>query len=314
VNNPPLADSPGFDDDMDEFFIIPGYTWKNGSADMTFLYIRNRAYNEQGGPGFNPAFWANANYGNAGWGIDAANYALDMDIYMINPAVMMKFGPFSLHAEAAYAWMEMRPDRGLYPNENTWPDVKGSGYGFYIDGIYNYGPGEAGAMFTYTSGRNFDDTNTVDGNMEGILGIGNADNMGMFLVAQERGLLNRMDLINTSPADRLGAWNNMWSVGIWNDYNVTEDLILHAAFGYFQLVNAPDQTDINNVLGVGATEDPAKDIGFEFDISGCYKIMDGLTFTTGFGYFWGGKAWKYGNAAIEVGNAYAWKNQLILNF
>ena len=147
----------------------------------------------------------------------------------------------------------MRPDTGIYPNENTWPKVNGSGYGFYVDGIYNYGPGEAGPMFSYISGRNFNDYNDADGKMEGIIGLGNGDNHLPFLVAYDRGLFNRHALMNTGPIDDLGSWNNHWMVGFWNDYNLNEDLILHAALGYFQLVNVPSQTAINNVLGVGAT-------------------------------------------------------------
>jgi hypothetical protein len=327
---PVSSASAGYDDDQDQFFVLPSYTWKNGSANLLFVYIRSRAWNEQGGPGYvdpnDPTLtaaqraaalgvWANPFYGNAGWGNGAGGYALDWDVFALNPAFQMKFGPFSMHAEAMYGWGELRPDRSIYANENTHPDVKGSGYGFYIDGLYNYGPGEAGAMFSYISGRNFDDTNDVDGAMEGMLGLGNTSGHIPFLVAYDRGLFNRMALMNTGPfANTIGQWNNHWMVGFWNDYNITEDFMLHAAMGYFQLVNAPSQASINNVLGVPANDDPSKDLGWEFDIGAYYRIMDGLSFTTGFGYFWGGKAWKYGVDAVEVGNSYVWKNQLVLSF
>ena len=310
-----VAATAGYDDDQDEFFVLPSYEWKNGSANLLFLYIRSRAWNEQGAPGYTPALAATAGYSNTAWGTNAIGYALDWDVFALNPAFQMKFGPFSMHAEAIYGWGELRPDRHIYANENTHPDVKGNGWGVYMDGIYNYGPGEAGAMFSYTSGRNFDDYTDVDSTMTGMIGLGNTSGHIPFLVAYDRGLFNRMALMNTGPlAGTVGQWNNHWMVGFWNDYNITEDFMLHAALGYFQLVNTPGQTAINNVWGVGADEDPAKDLGWEFDIGAYYKIMDGLSFTTGFGYFWGGNAWKYGVSAVEVGNSYVWKNQLILSF
>jgi hypothetical protein len=311
----------GYDDDQDQFFILPSYEWKNGSVNMLFLYIRGRAWNEQGGPGFTGA--AGARYGNWGWGNAAMAYPLDWDLFALNPAFQMKFGPFSMHAEAMYGWGELRPDRDFahgYNDENLFPNVKGSGWGIYMDGVYNYGPGEAGAMFSYIQGRNFDDYNEVDGAMTGMLGLGNANGHIPFLVAYDRGLFNNMALMNTGPFNAtFGNWNNHWMLGFWNDYNITEDFMLHAALGYFQLVNAPERDAINavNVRNGGAataTDDVSKDLGWEFDIGGYYKIMDGLSFTSGFGYFWGGKAWKYGNDNVEVGNSYVWKNQLILSF
>ena len=313
---PTAAATPGYDDDQDEFFILPSYEWKNGSANLLFVYIRSRAWNQQGGPGYTGAGWlAGPAYGNAGWGYTAPLYALDWDVFALNPALQMKFGPFSMHAEAIYGWGELRPDRGMYANENIYPNVKGSGWGVYMDGIYNYGPGEAGAMFSYMSGRNFDKWNEPDSHMDGVLGLGNANGHIPFLVAYDRALFDRMALMNSGPfGGTIGHWNNHWMVGFWNDYNITEDFMLHAALGYFQLVNTPSQNSINAVLGVGANDDPSKDLGWEFDIGAYYKIMDGLSFTTGFGYFWGGNAWKYGVDAVEVGNAYVWKNQLILSF
>ena len=80
-----------------------------------------------------------------------------------------------------------------------------------------------------------------------------------------------------------------------------EDLMLHAALGYFAVNEIP-------------SKDWDKHVGTEFDVGLKYNIMSNLSYQLDMGYFWTGDYYKMGVSTNDVGNAYCIKNTLQISF
>jgi hypothetical protein len=286
VNNQeaPGGVTVGYDEDMDVFILVPQYKWSTGIANMTLVYARDRS---------------NSRINNPSGADPTGAVAYDLDWFYVDPALIMNFGPFSMHFEAQYRWGQFRPDRFIYPNSAVNPNTKFSGWGAYWDGIYSYGPGEAGLMVAYFEGSDVErGTYTVGSTLRGRVTSGG--DHAPFLIAYGGGAT--INGYNTSAAGvggSLSNTNNHWMVGAWWDHNITEKMMVHAALGYFEKLKSPG--------GVN------KSYGWEVDLGYTWNIMDGLRYTTMVGYFVPGKWHKYGTGN-SLGNAWAWKNQLQLNF
>lgn len=299
--------APGYDDDADLYAMVGSYKWATGAANLSGVYQRNR---------------------NISSGLVPGQNDVERDTFILAPAVVSTFGPFSLHFEADFLWATQKYDE--YPTNllglAARPDEDYTGWGVYMDGWYNYGPGEVGMLFQYLQGTNFNEG--VNETHEGELGIGRGDHYP-FLVANF--LIQNHDLTDGQMANfnaagyLAGDDRNYWSVGLQANHNITEVLMMHAALGYFSLVNTPDRNDYNAALAAAgiasaATEELSKELGFEVDLGLNWKIMEGLDFTTMFGYFFAGDAWNLGGALtnsnlnVEAGNAYAWRNMLWMSF
>jgi hypothetical protein len=271
----------GYDEDADTYAVGGTYKWATGSANLTGLYVRNRDYDFE-----NPG---------------AETFRDDLDRYVVVPAFIQSFGPFTMHFEFDYMWGTIR-----YDNTSVLDDQDIVGWGAYIDGWYNYGPGEVGGLFQYEQGTNWD--RGADETIEGMMGYG-GDHVP-FVAAQ--GVIANHDLTDGLMGDGDGADRNYWALGVQANHNLSEVLMLHAALGYFSLVDVPDNyVDAN---GAVAPDEVDKDLGFELDLGLNWKIMEGLDFTSMVGYFWGGNAFEYGGLVDDVGNAYAWRNMLWLSF
>jgi hypothetical protein len=271
-NQAPVAVNPGWDDDSDAFALVPQYQWATGVANMTLFYARNHSNNE-------PNFWAT--------GVGPR----DINLYFVDVAVIQAFGPFSMHFEGQYRWGTMDWDRWIVPN--TVPDLDFQGWGVYLDGIYNFGPGEVGLLFMYTQGP--DPDANINDVQAGQLAVG-ADHTP-FLVAYDRGVFSA----NTAGWTQQVANNsNHWNLGLWCDYNITEAMMVHGAIGYFQINEAPDAW--------------GEHFGWEIDLGFNWLLMDGLRYSSMVGYFFAGDYNEAGNGANEYGNAWAWKNELQLSF
>jgi hypothetical protein len=286
ANNPeaPGGVTVGYDEDMDLFVVVPQFKWSTGVTNVTMVYARDRSNNRIWNPG----------------GADPTGaVAYDLDWFFIDPALILNFGPFSMHFEAQYRWGQFRPDRFIYPNTNVNPNTKFSGWGAYWDGIYTYGPGQAGLMVGYFEGSKFDSgTYTTGSALRGQVRSG-ADH-APFLVAYGGGASINGYITGAAGVNgSLGNSNNHWMVGAWWDHNITEKMMVHAALGYFERLKSPS--------GVN------KFYGWEVDLGYTWNIMDGLRYTTMVGYFVPGKWHKYGTGN-SLGNAWAWKNQLQLSF
>lgn len=332
-----------YDQDWDQFAITPTYKFANGGVTLTISYDKIKSPNIGGYLDQNsPSVWGSVIANNYWRGLIANTSArnqidatTDIDAYywMLNPAVVLNFGPVGLHAEMAYLTgnVKWRNRAGaatsattLYGNTNEVKDNANiSGFGLYLDATYNFGPGMVGLAYTYVSG----DKSSTDYNFDGFLpecGIGY--DHAPLLIVYDRWLNPWRDHgnltvggINPNATYTTIGLNNFWSLLGWVDYSVTEDLTLHAALGYLQVNEAGKNLATNR--------DISKNFGTEFDVSLVYKIMPNLTYQLDLGYFWGGdyfkQGWDENDAAIrntpmsnvaKVGNAYSMKNTLKLSF
>ncbi len=196
---------------------------------------------------------------------------LKIDTYTINPALRLMFGAFQVNAELA--WLTGKEDV---------TDTDLEGMGFYLDGSWTYGPGQVGAFYVYTQG----DDDATDNKVKGLITTG-----GDFCP-----LLLLYDECITNVGD--GA--NHWTFGLWWNHNITESLMLNAAYGYVKMNEVPTGFDDNH--------------GSEFDFGLSYQIMPNLTYSAIFGYFMPGDYIKDMMGVNDVGSAYAFKHQLQMNF
>ena len=159
---------------------------------------------------------------------------------------------------------------------------------------YTFGPGLAGIQYAYVSG----DESLYDYTVDGILSIGG--DFTPFLIVYDRGTSFSGTAAN-GQAMNISNQANQWMVGAWVDYTLTEDLMLHAALGYFAVNEVP-------------SEAWDKDVGTELDLGLKYNIMSNLTYQLDMGYFWTGDYYKMGVSTADVGNAYCIKNTLQISF
>lgn len=211
--------------------------------------------------------------GFASFGLPAGYY--DKQTYFfLQPALMLNFGAFTIASELGYL-------TGTIESMDTdiAEDIDITGLRFFIAATFNYGAGTVGLQYSYTSG---DDPDTDE--YEAYTGTG-ADFIPMFVAYDAFGYF----------ADSA----NHHFVGAWVDHSVSEDLMLHAAFGWFKVIEVPDEVDDAG--------------GIEFDFGVSYNVMSNLNNTLMFGYFMPGDYFK-GGYDIDLGNAYAIQNTLTLKF
>ena len=213
---------------------------------------------------------------------------VDVDAYTFNPALLLNFGPVGIHTEIKYVTGTMD-----FEDDNI-EDQDLSGWAFYIDVLFNYGPGEVGLQYFYSSG----DDDAADDELGGQATSG-ADFVP-FLVAT--------DITVSGPVGGQGLNNaSNWSmVGLWADHSITEDMMIHAAVGYFRINEVGEDA--------GYPEDTDNHYGNEVDLGFQWNLMGNLTFTTIAGYFMSGDYFAFGDDNIDVGDAYVWKNELNLSF
>lgn len=300
---------PGYDSDVDNFYLLPSLDWGSGGANVLFGYLRNRLNNR-------------ALFAARSTATTTPNYntVYDEDLLLINPAFVQKMGPAAIHFEGWWNTSYRRIDRRFWQAAGFGAPSNYStqGWGLYLDGTFNYGPGDVGLMFSYIAptkyARNTNSDGTMYGRMAPAGGLFTNNGMGgdhaPFLVFYDWALIDNFGY--GAASNRYAGTNNHWMVGLWGDHSLTESLMLHAALGYFALTDAPSQARAIQ-LGYNAVSSPGKNLGWEFDLGLNYKIYDGLTFTTMYGYFFTGNAWKYG-MNVGVGNAWEWKNQMVLSF
>lgn len=212
----------------------------------------------------------------------------ETNFWWINPAAMWNFGPIGLHAEGLIVTGDME-NGGLLVGKTGSGDVEG--YSFYLDATYKYGQGVAGLQYAWFQG----DDDPTDATFKGMAKAG--EDFNPFFLTTNIGLDHAGNLYNAS---------NYWLLGAWVDHNISEDLLFHAAAGYFG-INEPGKKKLN------ASEDAASDYGMEFNAGVTYQIMSNLSWELQLAYFVAGDYLK-DSLGHEVGNAYGMRNVLTLKF
>ncbi|MEW6266733.1 MAG: porin [Thermodesulfobacteriota bacterium] len=316
-----------YDQDWDSIAVTPTFKFANGGVSLTLAYDRMHSqFADLAGNTAMAALLANTAAGFGGF----INSDIDGYLWSINPAAVLQFGPFGLHTELKYQTGQLKwrnvwnaPSRAATAAGNQ-DEVKSeaelSGFAFYIDATYNYGPGLVGLEYAYLSG----DKAATDYKITNIITAG--WDFCPFLIVYDRALAwtdHDNATFNPTPVTNISDGANHWMIGAWWDHAVMEDLKLHAALGYFEVIEAGRNFFTNREV--------KKSYGTEFDVSVLYTLMSNLTLQVDLGYFWPGDYWKQGwdneqeirNAGgnkyqieswSKAGNAYALKTTLTLSF
>lgn len=138
------------DQDYSRYRAEGTYEWDGGAAAFGVIYDRNATE-------FNTDLWEPTLLGTDGQ-FDKTN------AWYINPAVMQSWGNFSVHFEGEMGWgttdvtnAARRQDwRSVYTNQDVslagQRNLKSEGYAFFLDGDYNYGPGNVTLSGWWVSG------------------------------------------------------------------------------------------------------------------------------------------------------------------
>ena len=309
------ANTGDYDSDIDTYNIMPVFTFGGegfkGAVNCLFTYTRDRSGILTFGSNFsNSPVAASAAYNTAGvyaiassstgsvTGIYAINGGVT-DLYTIYPAAQIEFGPFAFHTTLKYVTGQYKPSEAAGSSYNK---IQLSGFGFYADANFNYSSGIVGLAYIYLQGddteknKQFSPTATATQGrtkkLTNLVGAG-ADYCPL-LIAYD------VDLDTVGLNDQ----PNHWSIVAWWDHNLTEELMVEAAYGYIYVNNVP-----SNVK---------HDYGHEFDAGVKAKIYDNASFNTRFGYFVAGKyhrgAKVNGSYATKINNGWVWKNELVVSF
>ena len=221
------------------------------------------------------------------------------DLYTIWPAAQIEFGPVALRTTFKYVTGYYKPSEAAGSSTNK---IQLSGFGFYADSSFSYSGGVFSLAYLYVQGdeteknKQFSPTSTLTQSRTKKLTnmVTSGGDYCPLLIAYD------VDLDTTGLNDQ----PNHQSIVAWWDHNLTEELILEAAYGYIYVNNVP-----RNVK---------HDYGHEIDAGLKASIYENAEFTSRFGYFIAGKyhrgAKVSGNYANKINNGWAWKNELQLNF
>lgn len=289
----------GLHDETSDFFVIePAYFWDGGAASFGIQYLRDHV--QQDTPEL-PAYKE----------------------YAINPAFMQSFGDFSIHFEGKAGW-------GKAPNvEDPSKEDKSSGYAVYLDGDYNYGPGNIALAAWWAAGP--DTNNTDSSKAKGTVGMGQA--FAPLIVAYgangngwwygpwdkelnpKSGPVTAIQMANLasgpiSAPEQLDA--NHWAIDLNGAHAFTDDLTFTYSIAYLNL---------NKVR-----EGKKKNIGYEADLGLQIQLLDNLHLGTTLGYLKVGDALKQEvvlvdstGAVVGIGemkpkDAYSWFTTLTFSF
>ncbi|MDR1085779.1 MAG: hypothetical protein LBP22_13240 [Deltaproteobacteria bacterium] len=300
------------DTDADRFGIEPYFLWETGGAGVEVSYIRDKtpqkAYTT---PPPDPAY----------------TYPVDKNwTIAINPSFFQSWGNFAIHFEGKLAWGETvyrrRADGAPELSDNK---VKNQGLGFYLDGVYNYGPGQITVGGWYFDGNSPQEGGGPRPGREKGHDLVWAGNFAPFLVAYGAsiglgagGAVNVLgDGKRTSPSKY--TVGNHWAIGILGDHDVTKDIRLHYGLGFFRAVNPWGRHLARIVNGRRILADNSKDLGYEIDLGVAVKLLNNLTWESHLGYFVNGDAYNTFDDNVpgsgqKAKDTYAWANALIFTF
>lgn len=211
--------------------------------------------------------------------------------HTFNPFATAAFGPVKLQAELKYVI-------GEYDYENATADKDIDSFEGWIDAVATFGPVYVGGTFAYAQGD-------VDSNDDE---VNNAVNGGMdwsptLIMWNE----DRARWVGTITSTAVGA-NDAFNATFGNAFlyqlrvgvKPVEKLDVCFAVSYAQRDKTPANYD--------------DELGWEFDLTGTYKITNNLSYMLGAGYLITGDYFKGANQASEVENNYMIINKLALTF
>jgi hypothetical protein len=216
-------------------------------------------------------------------------------LHIINPYIKMKFGPVYFEAEGVYGFGDFAKYDAVPPGATN---ITGQAMGIYLHGKVDVGPAYVGGIFAYMSG---DDITTKD-KREGTLAAA--------LLAGQ-------------------AWDPMlilWNDGLYGGSHRRQDNGLSVFFDNAYMLQAyggvKPVKDLDIMLSVSwvkadqnvVANQASKDIGWEVDLVGKYKIFDNLEYMMGAGYHLVGDYFKMADSGKQIDNNYMLIHKLTLSF
>jgi len=283
----------GLHDETADFFVLePAFLWDGGGASFGIHFTRDHVT----------------------LGTDSPAYKE----YAINPAFIQSFGDMSVHFEGKAGW-------GKTPAADGQED-KSSGYALYLDGDYNYGPGNITLAGWWAAGPDTKANEEGGGKKKtkGTVGMGSA--FAPLIVAYGSngspvewyspygsGGVTAIQLANVRSApltegSEKAQWDaNHWALDLNGAHAISDDMTFTYALAYLSL---------NKVRQAEGTETKARKklIGYEADLGLQVQLLDNLHFGTTLGYL------KAGDALMEPGSdkkpddSYSWFNTLTFSF
>jgi hypothetical protein len=310
--NPNPAVRLGFkDSDYDLFGMEGVYKWQNGGASLAVSYHR-----------------------------DMTGTTVDSDrSFYINPAFTQSWGEiatggrFSVNFEGKFGWGK----RSYADSLTVKADDKTQGYGFYLDGVYEYQEGGNVTLASwYVSGTDKNNPTNPATKNNSLVTLGD---FAPFLVAQNGVTLGHgtysnnvggvamgvCDPVDLKCADNNGR-TNQWAIAILGNHAITPEISFNYGLGYFHLAKTTAWIPVtfDQAKNLTTYVPQSKDLGWEIDLGMTFKLLDNLTFETSFGYMFNGDAFNIYQAnptdPAKMGSfqdpkdTFAWANVLAFSF
>ncbi|MDR2349683.1 MAG: hypothetical protein LBF41_03505 [Deltaproteobacteria bacterium] len=223
-------------------------------------------------------------------------------IVSVNPAVTHKFAigekaTLALNAELKYSAGELQS----LPDTDS---IDQSGFGVYGDLTLGYGTGSMSLAGWWLGGN--DEGATPDTpKKQNLVGSGQA--FYPFLIFNQNLMGASITPLGGVPSDDYKTDNsNHWGLALLGNHTINKYVTFNYGLGYFGKVAdyylTPDET-------------VSKNLGTEVDLGITAKLMDNITYTTKFGFFFPG---DYYNERYKTenydGTVWGWANEFIFSF
>ena len=209
----------------------------------------------------------------------------------LQPYVKAKFGPVAVQAELNYYFGKNEYEAA----GSTDQDI--SCFNAYFDVLGTFGQFYAGATFAYVQGD--DDAN--DNKVHSMYNAGGGRDWKPALIHWNEDYTYWIDA-STAAANKGNEMTNGFLYQLRGGVRPTDKLDIGMAVTYARA----DKNAVANQV--------SKDIGWEIDVTGTYKITDNLSYMLGVGYLIPGDSYKGANSSNELDNTYMVLNKLTLTF
>ena len=253
-------------------------------------YIAGVIYNWQGGE-------AGARYFYSRNAIIKAPDGAVIYLNSIQPYAKAQIGPVKVQAELDYYWGDVKP-------ENEDPNMKLESINFFLDAVADFNMFYVGGTFAYLSGDDPGTNDKIEGSnylfIAGATSGGYDWNPCLIMWNFDRTywasyLPGYGGVANYSPME------NAWFWQIRGGVRPLAALDIMASVSYANADKKPEDV-LNNAYG------------WEFDLTGTYKITNNLSYMMGVGYLWTGDYYKGSNGDNNLNNNYLLINKLTLTF
>jgi hypothetical protein len=228
--------------------------------------------------------------------------------YSVIPYAKAKIGPFAIQAEIDYFFGRLNQ----FDSPGVGQDTALDSLAGFIDVLGTFGKVYVGATFVYAQGQGNDLTKINNVSASGI-GTGGRDfNPCLILWNSDINYWAAGQNFSPSAAANTGIANAL-VYQVRGGVKPTDKLDIGASVSFAQMDKQGVAGTVNSPAGPQYV-DTSRDIGWEIDVTGAYKITNNLSYMLGVGYVFTGDALKGVNKALEVNNDYLVINKLTLTF